>query len=413
MTLYRNIEDSLKRIGNSYEIISIYGPRLAGKKTIARNVFYNFNYVSLEDFDNLEIALINPQEFFEINKWPLIINEINRAPSLLEYLRKIVDDRRERGEEKLLMFVLISSNSFKLKHDNSNCLFDREKIVNLYSMSQIELLSVKANVFRPYVDKLIKIELKTKIGYRTKDNMFEQIFNGGMPDLANCFLDRGEFFKKYLDEYINKDIVNIISKANDLKFRYFLSYIALRTSKEVNYEIYSRDLNLNVRTIKRWLTILEDTGIIILLQPFMPNVSKRIIKAPKLYFMDTGLCAYLCKWPNAEMLKDCSMGQAFFETFVVSEIFKSFYNNLENPSRSLYYYRDIDGKEIDLLYIEGNSIYPIEIKKGILPIKSSKNFNVLKKYNMEIKPGLIIDFAYRIEKINDNAYLFPVDILGI
>ncbi len=412
MTLYRDIEDSLKGLGNSYEIISIYGPRWVGKKTVAQKVFNNFKYVSLRDFDNLEIALSNPQYFFEVNKWPLIIDEIDRAPLLLDYLRKIIDHRRERREEKLLMFVLISSNPFKLKH-NSGCLFDRERIINMYSMSQIELLSVKGNVFKSYINKLMKAEQKTKIVYRTKDEVFEEIFNGGMPNLTNCFLERKDFFKNYLDEYINKDIVDIISRINELKFRQFLSYIAFRTSQEVNYEIYSRDLNLNVRTIKRWLNILVDTGIIILLQPFMPNISKRIIKAPKLYFMDTGLCAYLCKWPNSEMLKECSMGQAFFETFVVSEIFKSFYNNLENPNHNLYYYRDIDGKEIDLLYIERNSIYPIEIKKGILPSKSSKNFNVLKKYNMEIKPGLIIDFAYRIEKINDKVYLFPVDLLGI
>ena len=145
----------------------------------------------------------------------------------------------------------------------------------------------------------------------------------------------------------------------------------------------------------------------------MANMSKRIIKAPKLYFMDTGLCSYLCKWPNAEMLQNGVMSGAFFETYVISEIVKSYYNAGINPKEYLYYYRDIDKKEIDLLIEENGNIYPVEIKKNSSPNKPTKNFNVLSKYNQPIMPGLVIDNADKIRPINDNVYSFPVSLLGI
>ena len=145
----------------------------------------------------------------------------------------------------------------------------------------------------------------------------------------------------------------------------------------------------------------------------MSNASKRIIKTPKLYFTDTGLCAYLCKWPTAEMLKDCAMSGAFFETYVISEVVKSYYNAGINPKEYLYYYRDIDKKEIDLLVVENGNIYPVEIKKNSSPNKPTKNFTVLSKYNQPIMPGLVIDNTDKIRPINDNVCSFPVSLLGI
>jgi len=144
----------------------------------------------------------------------------------------------------------------------------------------------------------------------------------------------------------------------------------------------------------------------------MANASRRIIKAPKMYFMDTGLCAYLCKWPNAQMLMDCAMSGAFFETYVVSEVIKSFYNHGIEPNRYLYYYRDIDKKEVDILLVKDGVLYPVEIKKGITPSKPTKNFNVLAKYNMPVKQGMVIDNAEKIRVLNDDAFVLPVSLLG-
>ena len=158
---------------------------------------------------------------------------------------------------------------------------------------------------------------------------------------------------------------------------------------------------------------METSGIIYLLQPYMAKISKRIIKAPKIYFLDTGLCAYLCKWPNAEMLENCAMSGAFFETYVVSEIVKNAYAYNLDPKSFLFYYRDIDQKEVDLIYAEQGKIYPIEIKKGITPSQPAKNFSVLQKYKQDIQPGLVIDTCEKIRPINEAAWMYPVYLLGM
>lgn len=417
MYFNRDIEESLIRASKSFEIISIYGSRQVGKSTTVRKLFKDFNYVTLDDNDNLELALNNPKRFLEIYKWPLIIDEVQKASNLLNYLKIIVDNQRfkclETNEERQIMYVLTGSNQFELQNGISESLAGRTAILDMSSMTQLEALKIKGNVFKPYIDELLEKERSINIKYANQTEIFERIFRGGMPNRVTGLQERDIFFRSYLDTYMEKDVRKLISASNEMEFRKFMSYLSLRTAQEVSYEVFARELGINVKTIKRWLSILETSGIIILLEPYMANLSNRIIKAPKLYFMDTGLCAYLCKWPNAEMLRDCAMGGAFFETFVVSEIFKSFYNHAENPKFYLYYYRDIDQKEVDLLYIEGNSIYPIEIKKGIFPNKPTKNFNVLKKYNMEIKPGLVIDCTDQIRPINDNAYTFPIYLLGI
>ncbi len=417
MYFNRDIEEALIRASKSFEIISIYGSRQVGKSTTVRKIFENFNYVTLDDVEDLELALDNPKRFLEVYKWPLIIDEVQKAPKLLNYLKIIVDNERFKrlnsNEERKIMYVLTGSNQFELQDGISESLAGRTAILDMSSMTQLEALQIKGNVFKPYIDVLLEKERNSKIKYANQNEIFERIFRGGMPNIVNGAEERDVFFRSYIDTYIEKDVRKLISASSEMNFRKFISYLALRTAQEVNYEVFSRELGIDVKTLKRWLSILITSGIIVLLEPFMANMSNRIIKAPKLYFMDTGLCAYLCKWPNVEMLRDCAMGGAFFETFVVSEIFKSFYNYIENPKFWLYYYRDIDQKEIDILYVEGNSIYPIEIKKGILPNKPTKNFNVLKKYNMEIKPGLVIDCTDKIRPINDNAYTFPVYLLGI
>ena len=413
----RDIEKSLNRASKSFQAITIYGSRQVGKTTTVTNVFKDFNFVTLDDGEELDLALSNPKKFLEMHKWPLIIDEVQKASNLFSYIKIIIDEQRiewmKNNQNRQLMYVLTGSNKFELQNGISESLAGRTAVLDMGSMTQLEALKIEGNLFKPDIKDLLEKENKFNIPYTDQSEIFERIFRGGMPDIVTGESERDMYFRSYIDTYIEKDVRKIISASSEMQFRRFLSYLALRTSQSVSYEVFARELGIDSQTIKRWLSILETSGIIILLEPYMANLSNRIIKAPKLYFMDTGLCAYLCKWPNAEMLRDCAMGGAFFETFVVSEIFKSFYNHAENPKFYLYYYRDIDQKEVDLLYIEGNSIYPIEVKKGVFPNKPTKNFNVLKKYNMEIKPGLVIDCTDKIRPINDNAYTFPIYLLGI
>ena len=212
---------------------------------------------------------------------------------------------------------------------------------------------------------------------------------------------------------MEKDVRKLIAASSEMQFRNFLSILALRTAQELHYDQIAASVGIDVKTCKRWISILETSGLIFILQPYMANISNRIIKAPKVYFMDTGLCVYLCKWPNAEMLEACAMSGAFFETYTVSELIKNLYAHNIDPKDILFYYRDVDQKEIDLLYIKENAIYPIEIKTGSSPKNPTRNFSALQKYHMPVKSGLIIDTCDKIRPVNDLAYTYPIHLLGM
>ncbi len=414
----RDIENYLTETGEHFESVVVYGSRQVGKSTAIKHLFNKeFDYVTLDDTDDLEEALTQPKLFLETHPWPLIIDEVQRAPILLSEIKKKIDAERERKmNENLpreLMYILTGSNRFALQQGISESLAGRVAVIEMASFTQMEAIQKKGKLFHPDIQNLLNTEKEKKVDYVSQTEIYERIFRGGMPDIIVNGSPRETYFKSYFDTYIEKDVRSLIGVSSEMNFRRFVTYLALRTAQQVNYEAFARDIGIDSATCKRWMSILQTSGIIILLEPYMASISKRIIKAPKLYFMDTGLCAYLCKWPNAEMLQNCAMNGAFFETFVVSEIIKSFYNFGKEFENTLFYYRDIDQKEIDLLYLEADAIYPIEIKKGISPSKPNKNFNVLSKYGKEIKPGLVIDCTDKIRPINDKAYYFPVYLLGV
>lgn len=418
MYLNRDIEKTLLRLSKSFQAMVIYGSRQVGKTTTVNHIFNDgFNQVSLDDLDELELALRSPKEFLSVHPWPLVIDEVQKAPNLLNIIKMKIDEQRQNwlknNEERRLMYVLTGSNQFELQQGISESLAGRAAIIDMSGLTQMEIAGISGNPFDPDINVLIDRTKNRNLKYKNRKEIFESIFIGGMPDVVLEPENRENYLKSYVATYIEKDVKNLISATHESQFGRFISYIALRTAQQVNYEVFSRELGIDSATCKRWLSILETSGIIVLLEPYMSNISNRIIKSPKLYFMDTGLCAYLCRWPNAQMLEECAMSGAFFETFVVSEIIKGFYNSNLDVKSTLFYYRDIDQKEIDLLYIKGNSIYPIEIKKGILPSKPTKNFNVLSKYNQQIMPGLVIDTTDNIRPINDKAYTLPVYMLGL
>ena len=418
MYIKRDIEKSLINAEKSFQAVVIYGSRQVGKTTTVDMLFgERFKSVTLDDTNERELALSNPKGFLEVHPWPLIIDEVQKAPNLLSEIKVIIDEQRKKwlknNEPRELMYILTGSNQFELQQGISESLAGRACVFNMASMNQLEIQGLTGTLFNPDIKELLDKESNSSISYKNKKEIFNIIFRGGMPDIVVNNSERSMYFKSYFDTYIEKDVLKLIVASSEMQFRRFVSYLALRTSQQVNYEVFARELGIDAQTIKRWLSILITSGIVILLEPYMANISNRIIKAPKLYFMDTGLCAYLCKWPTAEMIEDCAMSGAFFETFVVSEIMKSFYNHNVDSKNYLFYYRDIDQKEIDILYIENNAIYPIEIKKGENPTKPNKNFSVLSKYGLEIKPGLIIDTCDKIRPINDKAYYYPVYLLGL
>ena len=417
MYIKRDIEKILLEAAESFQVITIYGSRQVGKSTTVDQLFGDsFETVTLDDAEELVMALSNPRAFFESHPWPLIIDEVQKAVGLLSEIKKIVDEQRrtwmKNNEPRRLMFVLTGSNQFELQEGISESLAGRTAVINMSGFTQTEKRGISGSLFTVDLQELLNKQRDHKDFYRSSGLVFEDIFQGGMPDICTGESKRDIYYKAYIDTYIEKDVRKLISASSEMQFRRFISLLALRTAQEVVYNEISNAIGINVETCKRWISILQTSGIVYLLEPYMANASKRIIKAPKLYFMDTGLCAYLCKWPNAHMLMDCAMSGAFFETYVVSEIIKNFYNHGIEPNQYIYYYRDIDKKEVDILLVKDGALYPVEIKKGIAPSKPTKNFTILEKYNMPIKQGMVIDNAEKIRVLNDEAFIMPVSLLG-
>ena len=415
MYINRTCEQAIIDTGKSFPCIVVYGPRQIGKSTTIDYLYGDrFKKVTLDDLDDRTLAEENPKLFLDSLGWPVIIDEIQKVPSLLDEIKKRIDEQRlswlKSGEQRELMYVLTGSNRFELQQGISDSLAGRCGIIEMASFTQSEKEQRKEWEFSP---ELSAIRQRDAGGdpKKTRPETFREIFQGGMPDICTGVAERDIYFRSYVSTYIEKDVRKLINASSEMQFRNFISIVALRTAQEVHYEEIASAVGIDVRTCKKWLSILETSGIIYLLQPYMANLSNRIIKSPKLYFMDTGLCAWLCKWPNAEMLSDCAMSGAFFETYVVSELVKNAYAYRKDPREFLFYYRDIDQKEIDIVYVKENRIFPIEIKAGIAPEKATKNFDVLQKYHLEIQPGLVINSTDRIRPINEQAFYVPVSLL--
>ena len=415
MYLHRTAENMIVEVSKSFPCVVVYGPRQVGKSTTIDMIFgEKYRKVTLDDADDRALALNNPKLFLESYGWPLIIDEIQKAPILLDEIKILIDKQRlvwlKNGEKRQLMFILTGSNRFELQESISDSLAGRCGIIDMASFSQAEKYGYESPLFSPELSEIRKRETSGR-KYRTRKEIFDDIFTGGMPDICTGESERDSYFKSYINTYLEKDVQKLISASSEMQFRNFISIVALRTGQELHYDEIASNVGIDVRTCKKWISILQTSGIIYLLQPYMANISNRIIKSPKIYFMDTGLCSYLCKWPDAEMLERCAMNGAFFETYVVSEIIKNYYAYNMDPAKYLFYYRDIDKKEIDLVFVDGANIYPVEIKKNEAPAKPTKNFAVLEKYKMNIMPGLVIDTCDKIRAVNERAYTFPVYLL--
>lgn len=413
MYIKRVIEKTIKKMVNEFPVIVISGARQVGKSTMLQMIKEdNMNYVTLDDLDARNLALSDPKYFLEQYSYPLLIDEIQYAPNLLPYIKMIVDDEKfkalKNNTEVKSLFWLTGSQQFKVMKDVSESLAGRVGVLYLYSLSNSEIKGYEGLLFTPKLDELKKND---NIVHCDSKEIFERIYNGGMPSIATGAIERNNYFSSYINTYIERDVKQLLSVGKTIKFYNFMQYIAVRTAQELNYSTIAKEIGVDSKTIKNWISILESSGIIYLLQPFSSNLSNRIIKAPKLYFMDTGLCSYLAKYPNPETLEIGALSGAIFETFVVSEIIKNITSHGLDPKMNLYYYRDKDQKEVDLLYIEGDTIYPIEIKKGISPNNPDKNFAVLNKYSNDIATGIVICMTQKLQPINRNCWLCPVSLL--
>ena len=404
MYIQRHLENQVREASKFYPVVMVCGQRQVGKSTMLNHIKEEERrYVTLDDGNARRLAEKDPALFFETYGYPLLIDEFQRVPSILLEMKRIVDRKALDGEDNNGMYWLTGSQKFKMMKDVSESLAGRIAVFDMSGLSAAELEEREACVFHPALENL----RKRMQNYHPKDvhEIYEQIFRGGMPKLVTTDLDRDRFYTDYINTYLERDIkeLSLVGKLGE--FYDFFVYMAARTSMELKYNEIANAIGISAPTAKEWVTILERSGIIFILRPYYNNITSRLVKTPKMYFMDTGLAAYLCRWPNAETLENGAMDGAFFETYLVSEIVKSYYN--AGKRADLYYYRDIDGKEIDLLFVEGDKIYPIEIKKAKMPNHADKNFSVLHKLKMDVQPGVILCMADEMLPYSRDVWYFP------
>ncbi len=388
-----------------YPVLALCGQRQTGKSTMLNHIKEaDRKYVTLDDRTARRLAQEDPELFFETYGTKLIIDEFQRAPELLIEIKKIVDKKALNGEDNSGMFWLTGSQQFYMMKNLSETLAGRVGIFFMSSLAQCEIQNCIRGYFAPDLDMLKKREKLSSLS--DIHSVYRQIFIGGMPKLYSSDIPRERFFIDYINTYLERDIHDLEQVGKLDAFYNFLVFMAAHTAQELKYEEISKEIGISAPTAKSWVSMLERSGVIFILRPYYDNITKRLIKTPKIYFLDTGLAAYLCRWPSSETLENGAMAGAFFETFVISEIVKSYYN--QGKGLNLYYYRDIDKKEIDLLFVDATGITPIEIKKAKDPADADKNFYVLKKLNKNINTGFVICMADEMVPYNRDVWLCPV-----
>lgn len=388
-----------------YPVLALCGQRQAGKSTMLNHIKEeDRKYITLDDRTARRLAQNDPELFFETYGTKLIIDEFQRVPELLIEIKKIVDKKALNGENNSGMFWLTGSQQFQMMKNISETLSGRVGIFSMSSFSQCEIHNCIRGNFEPDIEFLKAREKLSSLS--DIHSVYRQIFTGGMPKLYSSDIPRERFFMDYINTYLERDIHDLEQVGKLDEFYNFLIFMAARTAQELKYDEISKEIGISAPTAKAWVSMLERSGIIFILHPYYDNITKRLVKTPKVYFLDTGLAAYLCRWPSSETLENGAMAGAFFETFVISEIVKGYYN--QGKDLNLYYYRDIDKKEIDLLITDALGITPIEIKKAKEPVEADKNFSVLKKLNKNIKPGIVICMANDFVPYNRDVWLCPV-----
>lgn len=402
MYISRDIEQRIQEMAGHFPVILLCGARQVGKTTVLQKVCKtsegNMNYVTLDYPQMRDLARRDPELLLQQYGEPLVIDEIQYAPELLPYIKIRVDRGQKNGQ-----YFLTGSQMFPMMQKASESLAGRVGILSLYSLSCAEIEGRKNQPFRP--DQIKEAKAESNIS-----ELFERILKGSMPKMiADKELRIEDFYGSYTQTYLERDIRDLTAIKDESKFLKFLSCTAARTGQELVISDLAKDVDTDPKTIESWMSILVSSGIVFLLQPYFNNQIKRIIKRPKLYFMDTGLACYLSYWNNARALEVSAMSGAFFETYVVSEIVKSYSNGGKDPRTRLCYYRDSNNKEIDLIILEDGKVFPVEIKKSADPGRRAlKNFTVLEKMGLNVGEGAVICMSPMILPLDGKNRLVPV-----
>lgn len=381
MYIKRYAEKAVAKLVSMFKVVLITGPRQVGKSSMLQQMYGDeYEHITLDDINEQQIASSDPKLFFLNHPGKLIIDEVQYSPELFREIKRIIDQDDEMGQ-----FILTGSQTYALMQNVTESLAGRIGILELKPLSTREILDQnKTTPFLPDV-----ANLGPNPSDITYDEIWRIIHRGGMPELhRNPKLDWKMFFAAYVSTFIQRDVRQLAAIQNLTVFSQFIAVLAARTSQELNFANIAQEVGIDQKTVKSWIGILQASGVVYIVHVFENNQLKRVTKAPVLYFFDTGLVAYLGRWTTADALRNGALAGAILENYCVSEIIKS-YSNTGVTNYPLYFYRDKDKKEIDLIIEKAGTLYPIEIKSSASPqLAMTKHMSVLTKaegYKVGIK----------------------------
>lgn len=406
--IHRHLEERIIELSKSYSAILLTGPRQAGKTTMLRELAVkegtDRRYVTLDDLAEREMAKSDPALFLQIHKPPVLIDEVQYAPELFTYIKIYVDEYHKPGD-----FWMTGSQIFRLMRGIQESLAGRVALLHMSPMSQREITGAHCVPFKTDLEQLLAES--DHIKPLTTPEIFERLWRGSMPGLLGGQTpDRHVFYSSYLSTYLERDVRDLSGSVDALKFNRFVTAVAARCSQLLNYNALAEDADIDIQTSKAWVNILETLGIIFLLHPYSNNVLKRTIKTPKLYFYDTGLVCHLTRWSSPEVAESGAMSGALLENFAVSEIMKGYQNAGLEPY--LYFYRDRDAKEIDIIVEGDGKLCPLEIKKTALPEKRLTHvFKVIDKSPLQLGTGAVLCMADKLSAFDSENLIVPIWII--
>lgn len=404
----RTLATTIQNVSSTFPVLLLTGPRQVGKTTLLEDCATSERqHVTLDDLDQRALAQTDPELFLQAHPAPIIIDEVQYAPQLFSQIKIHVDREKQSG-----MFWLTGSQKFHLMQGVSESLAGRVAVLDLLGFSQAERFG-RAISQKPFLPTWEWIDSARNDGLSIPSllELYTIIWQGSFPALVlNQKMSRDIYYNAYIQTYIQRDVRTLARVGDEMAFMRFIRAAAARTGQLLNYASMARDVDVDLKTIKAWLSILETSGLIYLLPPYHNNVSNRFIKTPKLYFLDTGLCSYLTQWTTPETLEAGAMSGAILETYMLSEILKSYWHN--GISGNFYFYRDRDQREIDLLIEQNGIIYPVEFKKTAHPsLHTAKSFGVLDNLKKTIGLGAILCLKDSMVPLSREVNAIPVGYL--
>ena len=403
----RTLERKFLKMSSFFKAVLITGARQVGKTTILKHLAegQKRTYVSMDNTMARTLAKSDPVLFFQTYKPPIIIDEIQKAPELFEQIKIMCDESEERG-----LFWLTGSQQYNMMKNVRETLAGRIGILELYSLSKNEVDGIR---FPNEMDFSLAClqQRQACTGKNDVVDVFDHIWRGGMPDAIYADAEqRQEYYNSYIETYLMRDVSEEGGITDSVRFRKFLNACAALVAEQVNYKTLAEAAEISQPTAKEWLRLLQGLGIIYLLQPFANNELKRLAKTPKLYFCDTGLCAYLSMWLTRDTLMNGAASGHYFENYVIIELVENF--SYSSAKANLTYYRDSNAKEIDVMVEENGLIHPLEIKKSANPDRREiKKYEIIDKTNLERGSGGIICMCEEVIPIDGKNCFIPCNLI--